>query len=338
MQPDIVSANTILEIRSGSHLYGTNTPESDEDFVGIFIAPKRFYIGLDKVEECDLSIISKDEFGKNDKFAVDRKFYEFRKFIRLAMECNPNIIEILFVDDRNVIQCDVFGQDLREFRKQFLCQMIRQKFLGYAYSQKHKMVVKPENHKDMKSAMEWLERGRESGKFTEEQFNKTRIAEWVHELVAAGIAVDKVSHISLGGINCCKSWTLKRFLGVLEFKTGQVTSRSDLWSKYGYDTKFGMHLIRLMLEGKELLSTGDLVLPLKDRELLLDIRHGKYTKEEIIQMSEQLDSEVTNIKSYLPVKPRYDWINEYLINAVENYWETPNKFLNTTMNWQVTYK
>ena len=103
MDHAIVNKHTILEVRTGSHLYGTNTPESDEDFVGIFIAPKKFYLGLDKVDECDMSVISKDESGKNDKFAIDRKFYEFRKFVRLAMECNPNILEIIFVDDKNVM-------------------------------------------------------------------------------------------------------------------------------------------------------------------------------------------------------------------------------------------
>ena len=29
--------NLILKIRAGSHLYGTNTIDSDEDYIGIFL-------------------------------------------------------------------------------------------------------------------------------------------------------------------------------------------------------------------------------------------------------------------------------------------------------------
>ena len=56
-------SNRILEIRSGSHLYGTNTPESDEDFVGIFMPPKEYVYGLKSVEEVDLGVISKRADG-----------------------------------------------------------------------------------------------------------------------------------------------------------------------------------------------------------------------------------------------------------------------------------
>ena len=94
---NIALDNRILELKVGSHLYGTSTPESDIDFCGVFVAPKELYLGLQRVEEVDLSIISKKENGRNDKDAIDRKFYELRKYIKLAAENNPNIIEQLFV-------------------------------------------------------------------------------------------------------------------------------------------------------------------------------------------------------------------------------------------------
>ncbi len=47
MKPEIVEQNKILEIKTGSFLYGTNTENSDEDFCGVFIPPINYYFGLD---------------------------------------------------------------------------------------------------------------------------------------------------------------------------------------------------------------------------------------------------------------------------------------------------
>ena len=73
----------ILKIRTGSHLYGTNTPESDEDFSGIFIDSEDYYFGIKKREndELDFSVESKDERGKNTSEAEDYKLYEIKKLV-----------------------------------------------------------------------------------------------------------------------------------------------------------------------------------------------------------------------------------------------------------------
>lgn len=83
-----------------------------------------------------------------------------------------------------------------------------------------------------------------------------------------------------------------------------------------------MHLVRLMLEGKELLTTGKLEYPLKEREMLMDIRTGKWTRDDIIKYSEQLEAEIETLEttSELPSKPRYDEIERLLMNMVEYHW------------------
>jgi predicted nucleotidyltransferase len=76
-------------MNTGSHLYGTNTPTSDIDICGIVMPSIEEVYGFEKMEEFDLSITDKDSSGKNTKDAVDIKYYEFRKFVKLAMENNP---------------------------------------------------------------------------------------------------------------------------------------------------------------------------------------------------------------------------------------------------------
>ena len=99
----VAEENLILEIKSGSNLYGTTTPISDLDYVGIFMPDLEHVYGLNKIEEVDLDLKDKDEHGKNTSDAIDKKRYEFRRFCKLALDNNPNILEILFVNQPNII-------------------------------------------------------------------------------------------------------------------------------------------------------------------------------------------------------------------------------------------
>lgn len=78
-----------------------------------------------------------------------------------------------------------------------------------------------------------------------------------------------------------------------------------------------------MLEGKELLLTGKVEFPLKDREMLLDIRRGLWTKEDVIAYSEQLEAEIEILaeKSDLPKHPNYKAIEKLMIEIIEEHWQ-----------------
>ena len=58
-QQKMACDNKIIWITVGSNLYGTATPESDEDFMGIFMPNEEYVVGLKRVNEVDLSIKSK---------------------------------------------------------------------------------------------------------------------------------------------------------------------------------------------------------------------------------------------------------------------------------------
>ena len=322
---ELVEKYKILQVQVGSQVYGTSTPESDTDFSGIFIAPKRFYIGLDKVEEVDFSVISKQENGKNDKDAIDSKFYELRKFVKLAMENNPNILEHFYVPDDKVEYSNYYGTLLRSYAHLFPHQGLKQKFLGYAFSQKHKMIIKTDNYTGLKAFDEWLENFTYDPRLCclSEHYYKTNqlLAELRNEGSLKGIVKFHEHHALVGDINISLTDKLSKVRNKITERLSKVGNREELYTKYGYDTKFGMHLVRLMLEGKELLETGKLEYPLKDRDMLMDIRNGKWKREDIIAYSEQLEAELDNIKTDLPSKPRYEEIEKLLISMVEEFWE-----------------
>jgi hypothetical protein len=114
------------------------------------------------------------------------------------------------------------------------------------------------------------------------------------------------------------STTVKVAKKKLEERINKVGNREELLTKYGWDTKFGGHLIRLMLEGIELLKTGNLVFPLKEAEMLKDIRAGKWEMVKVLDYSYELEKEVESLteSSKLPSKPNIKEIEEFTIKTL----------------------
>ncbi len=71
--------------------------------------------------------------------------------------------------------------------------------------------------------------------------------------------------------------------------TGRHGQRSDLVEKYGYDVKFAMHYIRLLYECLELLQQHRLTLPLPQKDLLIRVRTGHFTQDEVFAMGNDLN-------------------------------------------------
>jgi predicted nucleotidyltransferase len=118
----------ILKARVGSHLYGLETPESDEDFLGVYVAPTWDVLSLhSKPQE---TIVSKDP---------DTTMHELEKYMRLAAQGNPTVLELLFCPTYEV--CDYYagGEMLLEGREYFLSNRVRDTYGGYAYQQAKKL-------------------------------------------------------------------------------------------------------------------------------------------------------------------------------------------------------
>jgi predicted nucleotidyltransferase len=92
--------------------------------------------------------------------------------------------------------------------------------------------------------------------------------------------------------------------------------RQDLFDRYGYDTKFFMHVIRLLTSGIEISETCDYVTYRTNRELLLKCRNGEFTFTEALKMVEMYDNQlkVSFAKTELPLNVDYDKINQLLID------------------------
>lgn len=101
-------------------------------------------------------------------------------------------------------------------------------------------------------------------------------------------------------------------------------TRPELVEKYGFDTKFAGHAIRLGLQGKELLRTGRISLPMPEdqRALVLKIRTGGYSLEQVLDMAKLLELQIEreHATSRLQERPHTEAIEQWMLNAYLAHW------------------
>lgn len=79
---------TVFYTRHGSHAYGTNIDTSDEDFKGIVVPPKEYYLGFfNRLEQVENHSAMKGPDGKMvPTGGPDAVLFEIRKFLNLAAD------------------------------------------------------------------------------------------------------------------------------------------------------------------------------------------------------------------------------------------------------------
>lgn len=126
---DLIDHTILLGYR-GSIVHGTYVPKKvdDKDIIGICIPPKEYYFGLQRFEQYE-------------KFEGewDAVIYSLQKYIRLLLKNNPNVMSLLWLEDKHYIHKTVYGQMLIENRYIFSSKLAYKSFCGYAYGQLHRM-------------------------------------------------------------------------------------------------------------------------------------------------------------------------------------------------------
>ncbi|WP_245645728.1 nucleotidyltransferase domain-containing protein [Pseudonocardia acaciae] len=114
--------------------------------------------------------------------------------------------------------------------------------------------------------------------------------------------------------------------GLLGLRSGgsRNQGRADIRARYGFDTKFAMHMVRLGLQGVELLRTGSITLPTPEPDLtwLRALRRGEHTKDEALARAEELEREIEALmeSSPLPDRPDQRAIDGWLESVHRRYW------------------
>jgi predicted nucleotidyltransferase len=138
--------NCIFLARTGSQMYGTNTINSDDDFTGIYIASPDYSYGLKKCELVEYRTNKVNSSKRNSAGDVDVNLYSLYKYVTLALNNNPNILELLYAPNNCILQTSKYYNMLRNNRDLFLSKKVYQSFRGYAHSQRMRTMTKSGNN------------------------------------------------------------------------------------------------------------------------------------------------------------------------------------------------
>lgn len=308
----------IFLTKHGSQAYGTSTPTSDLDIKGVAVPPSKYFNGfLHKFEQAE---------GKDPDVVV----YDIRKFLNLASDCNPSIIEILFTDPEDHIHVNHFGAHLIASRNVFLSKKAKHTFSGYAIAQlkriqtHKKWITNPVKEKptraqfglpektlipaDHRQAIEAAIKKRMDGWNID--FGRLEQAEIINvQNQIRNLLEDIELHhktppwmIAARSIGCTDSLIdaidrEKRYNSALiayqqyqNWKATRNPVRAAIEEKYGYDCKNAMHLVRLMRMCYEILSTGKVIVKRPDAEELLAIRNGAWTYDQLLDWAKKQEA------------------------------------------------
>lgn len=344
---ELMQENCIVKHYAGSHAYGTNIASSDVDFRGIFVAdPINLRTPFYPIKEVE------------DSSEEDTKFYELAQFMKLALDCNPNVVETLWVDEQDVVLSTPAYEILRAAAPKLLSSKIAFTTSGYALSQlkrikgHNKWINNPQSV-DAPKQIDYISLVHN---FTGGKTFKIDLRDFAenHRLVPYSgntfglYRIDGYSpfNAETGALNADyegDSHALGTPLYLIKFnkeiylaakdtwehywtwKKNRNEKRSELEEQFGYDTKHAMHLVRLLRMGEEALTTGVLKVRRPDAEELLAIRGGAWSYGDLVAYAEKVDARVrTELyeKSVLPKKPDTHFAAQIMMEIQDSVWKT----------------
>jgi len=135
----LIPESTILLGYRGSVAHGTYVPEyggsirDDKDLLGVAIGPLQSYFGLARFDQ------HIKEAEAEDGVIWDVVVYELRKYIKLMLKANPNVLSLLFLPEHLYALRHPLGQRLIDKRDIFCSREAYHSFVGYAHGQLHRM-------------------------------------------------------------------------------------------------------------------------------------------------------------------------------------------------------
>ena len=112
---------------------------------------------------------------------------------------------------------------------------------------------------------------------------------------------------------------------LLGVRGSKKVNRPELIERFGYDTKYAMHALRLGFQGIEISTEARLSLPMQDhhRAYLLDVRQGRVSLDDVVVRLEELETTLGSTLedgSVLGDEPDIVMVNGLLGDLYRTHW------------------
>lgn len=325
----------IVEIKFGSHLYGTSTPESDLDIKSVYL-PTAQDILLQRVKPVIAGTRSKAHGQKNSAEDVDREAYSPEKFLRLLAEGQTVALDMLFAPDQFILSPpDPLWQQIKIFAPKILTKKTAI-FMRYCRQQAHKYGLKGERITAARQALSFLKQA----EATYGSGQKLEIlAPDLKNLAAQNrfLIIDDLSqpngqtvgYIEICGKKAMFDAPLKSARSIAQKLVAEYGDRAlKAEQNEGIDWKALSHAVRVGHESLEFLQTHHITFPRPESAHLLAIKKGQLSYQ-------QVSDEIEDLLEKVEMAAENSTLPEYCdINIIDDFIEALHRHIILTETHQ----
>ena len=268
--------NIIFLTTGGSYAYGTNVETSALDIRGIAV-------------ETSCEILGSSSFEQFENRETDTVIYGLRKILKLMLNCNPNVLEMLGTKDEHIFICNKYGKMIKDNTNLFLSKRAIQSFGGYASAQLRRLqnALARDNYPQKEKEIHMLNTIKTqiaTMKDRYEVFSKENLNIYIDKSKKEDFESELFIDVNF------KHYPLRDFKNIYAEMSNVINDYDKLNHRNSkkdanHLNKHAMHLIRLFIMGTELLEgRGINTYRENDREFLLKIRNGEFSYSEIFEM------------------------------------------------------
>jgi len=316
--------NIIFETQFGSHIYGTNTHNSDIDYKGVYIANYKDII-LNRVKDSIVTTTKKDksEGVRNQAGDIDREYKELRKFLNDAMNGQTYALDMLYTPFDFWISWNEVWWNIRAERDRFLSKSMNA-FLGYIRQQTGKYAMKGTRMEAVITTMKYLSKV-DSSAMLQTVWDDIPKSEFVYIKEYESLVNKEKVMIPMLSIlekKFQKNVKVKFVLEVLEKFFKEFGGRSELaMQNQGVDWKAISHAYRACYQLIDIAQEGEIIFPLREAEYVTKVKKGEVSYKDVVQneLPELMNVAMTLINnSKLPSKVDRTYWDNFIVNVYMN--------------------
>lgn len=319
----------ICKMLAGSRLFGCDIPTSDYDYKGVYL------VSLDELLRNKTSPIEKKDLGVVPK--IEEEYFYIGHYMSLLAKQESVPLSMLFTPPQFWINASSMWEEIYENRSKFISGNIAA-IAGYARSQAQKYSLKGARLQTLIQFKEEVESTYNFGIqfktlttdrcFTSETFkyleNKYKdlpgVRLWTHTRNGVSVRMIEVCGKSFGETTPAKLWIppLEKLLSMYGTRSQEAMSSNS------QDLKAIYHAIRIISEGIELLTTGGITYPRPEVDLLIKVRNGELTNDEmgdiIDERFQQLNElEANPVRQFQSSESQKEFCKNFAIELQKKY-------------------
>lgn len=285
----------IVEIKFGSHLYGTATAESDLDIKAIYL-PEAKDILLQRVRPVISESRVKTHGEKNTSEDVDIELYSPEKFLKLLAEGQTVALDMLFAPGNMMIsKPSPVWEDIQKLAKQIVNKRAAS-FVRYCRQQANKYGIKGSRVAAARMALDMLNQALENHKPSTKLI---AIEDDIKRLVATNefLAIQEIpsldgslaSYFEVCGKKAAFTASIKSAQAIIQRLVEEYGARAIAAEKNaGVDWKALSHAVRVGHQAIEFLSNHRITFPRPEAQHLVNIKTGQLLFKEVAEEIEAL--------------------------------------------------